>query len=610
MKKSQVVTRFTLLALISAALAAGAAAVIGTAIAGWAGWLLFAVAVAGIGTLAWGAFTPNAPLFGRVVDGHGTPDRVIALTFDDGPSAATTPAVLETLRTRKVKATFFVLGRHADEHPEIVAAIRADGHEIASHGYDHGLLTFARTDDVTTTLARAETAITDASGSAPSQLFRAPHGFRNPLVHRAAEGRGYRMVGWTKGVWDTAKPGADKIVSRSVAGFRPGAILLLHDGDGSGAGDDRSQTAEAVPQIVDAAHDAGYQFVTISELAEVAPERKLSRWRLVVATAIVAGIVELGLRKLNLSAIESIDIAWWYVLFALVANFASVMAKATVWKATLDTVPDHERTLYRDIVPALFIGFLLNTVLLARVGEIARVAVLRRRLQHRGVELEATVAAGTVLAEQLMMGVALVIVLVATAFFTSAPNWAYRGLIGLVVVLVVFALALAGMTLLSRYRRRSRPSEADLARAWWSAALAQMGSIAHGLSFGLRIFRDPKPAGIALLAALASWLTQIAGIYWTLSAFGIHKGLSAAALVFLVSTLVQLFPIIPGNIGSFQLAVAYPLAQTYNIDTGRAIAFSIGLQVIEAALATGLGFVFLSREGLSLAEARRLPARE
>ena len=200
------------------------------------------------------------------------------------------------------------------------------------------------------------------------------------------------------------------------------------------------------------------------------------------------------------------------------------MAKATVWKATLDTVPDHERTLYRDIVPALFIGFLLNTVLLARVGEIARVAVLRRRLQHRGVELEATVAAGTVLAEQLMMGVALVVVLVATAFFTSAPNWAFRGLIGLVVVLVIFALALAGMALLSRYRRRSRPSEADLARAWWSAALAQMGSIAHGLSFGLRIFRDPKPAGIALLAALASWLTQIAGIYWTLSAFGIHKG--------------------------------------------------------------------------------------
>ena len=96
-----------------------------------------------------------------------------------------------------------------------------------------------------------------------------------------------------------------------------------------------------------------------------------------------------------------------------------MLAKATVWKAALDTVPDLERTRYRDVVPALFIGFLLNTVLLARVGEIARIAVLRRRLAHRGQELEASVAAGTVLAEQLMMGAALLIVLIATAFVIS-----------------------------------------------------------------------------------------------------------------------------------------------------------------------------------------------
>jgi uncharacterized protein (TIRG00374 family) len=610
MKKSQVLTRFMLLALISAALAAAIGAVIGTAIAGWAGWLLFGVVVASIVVLAWGAFTPNSPLFGRVIDGRGTPERVMALTFDDGPSAETTPEVLARLRERGVTATFFVLGRHAKEHPALVAEIRASGHQVASHGDDHALLTFATHHQVAGQLDRASVAIEEASGEAPTPFFRAPHGFRNPFVHRAADERAYRIVGWTKGVWDTAKPGVDTIVRRSIAGFRPGAILLLHDGDGSGAGDDRSQTAEAVPQIVDAAVDAGYRLVTVAELAELAPIRRVSRWRLAVAIAILAVVIELGLRKLDLSAIESIDIAWWYVMFALVANFVSVLAKATVWKAALDTVPGSERTRYRDVVPALFIGFLLNTVLLARLGEIARVAVLRRRLLHRGVELDASVAAGTVLSEQLMMGIALVIVLVATAFVTSAPHWALRGLIGLVGVLAILALALAAMALLSRYRRRKRPSEADFARAWWSSTLAQLTDIAHGLSHGLRLFRDPKSAAIALGASLVSWLTQIAGIYWTLDAFGIRKGVSAAALVFLVSTLIQLFPIVPGNIGSFQFAVAYPLAQTYNVDSGRAIAFSIGLQVIEAALATGLGFVFLSREGLSLAEARRLPARE
>ncbi len=610
MKKAQVLTRFMLLAIIWVLLGAAAGAVLGTALVGWAGWLLFGIAVAAIAVLAWGAFTPNSPLFGRVIDGHGTPDRVLALTFDDGPSAETTPRVLAELRERDVQATFFVLGRHATEHPELVAEIRASGHQVASHGYDHALLTFATTDQVTGQLARTEVAISEAAGEDPTPFFRAPHGFRNVFVHRAAEGRGYRVVGWTKGVWDTAKPGVEKIVRRSVSGFRPGAILLLHDGDGSGQGDDRSQTAAAVPQIVDAAHDAGYRFVTVSELAELAPERRVSRVRLVVIVAIVAALVELGLRKLDLSAIDRIDIAWWYVLFAVAANLASVLAKATVWKAALDTVPDTENARYRDVVPALFIGFLLNTVLLARLGEIARIAVLRRRLLHRGIDVDATVIAGTVLSEQLMMGVALVIVLVATAFVTSAPSWAFRGLIGLVVVLAILAGALAGMALLARYRRRTRPSEADYARAWWAALLVAITSVAHGISAGLRLFRYPRAAAIALAAALVSWLTQIAGIYWTLDAFGIHEGWSAAALVFLVSTLIQLFPIVPGNIGSFQFAVAYPLAQTYNVDIGRAIAFSIGLQVIEAALATGIGFIYLSREGLSFAEARRLPARE
>jgi uncharacterized protein (TIRG00374 family) len=609
-KKAQVVTRFATLALVSALLAAAAGAVIGTAIAGWAGWLLFAIVVAVIFVLAWGAFTPNSPLFGRVVDGRGTTNRVMALTFDDGPDAETTPKVLDELRSREVKATFFVLGRHADAHPALVAAIEQDGHQVASHGFDHALLTFATRDQVTDTLARAEMSIEVASGHAPTHYFRAPHGFRNPFVHRAAEGRGYRIVGWTKGVWDTAKPGVDAIVRRSVAGFRPGAILLLHDGDGSGLGDDRSQTAEAVPQIVDAAHAAGYQFVTVSELEAVSPVRKVSRWRLAIALVILGALIELGLRKLDVSAIEQIDIAWWYVAWALLANLASVIAKATVWKAALDAVPGQERTRYRDIVPALFIGFLLNTILLARLGEIARIAVLRRRLAFRGVDVDASVVAGTVLSEQLMMGAALVIVLVATAFVTSAPHWVFRALVGLIAVLVILSLALGGLALFSRYRRRSRPLQTDLARAWWGAAVLQLAAVMHSMSTGLRLFRRPRSASIALGGALASWLTQIAGIYWTLDAFGIHEGWSAAALVFLVSTLIQLFPIIPGNIGSFQAAVAYPLVQTYNIDSGRAIAFSIGLQVIEAALAAGLGFVFLSREGLSLAEARRLPARE
>jgi uncharacterized membrane protein YbhN (UPF0104 family) len=105
---------------------------------------------------------------------------------------------------------------------------------------------------------------------------------------------------------------------------------------------------------------------------------------------------------------------------------------------------------------------------------------------------------------------------------------------------------------------------------------------------------------------LLSWSAQILGIWFALRAFGIDLGLSAAALVFFTSTAIQLFPIVPGNVGVFQLAVVAPLTASYNVDPTRALAFAIGLQVIEAVLGVGLGFVFLSREGLSLAEARRL----
>ena len=88
-----------------------------------------------------------------------------------------------------------------------------------------------------------------ASGARPPRLFRAPHGFRNPVVVRVARRLGYRVVGWTKGVFDTALPGADVIAERSRKALRPGAILLLHDADGNGDGD-RSQTADALPAIL------------------------------------------------------------------------------------------------------------------------------------------------------------------------------------------------------------------------------------------------------------------------------------------------------------------------------------------------------------------------
>src|SRR5262249_9131705 len=152
-------------------------------------------------------------------------------------------------------------------------------------------------------------------GTEPSRLFRAPHGFRSPAVGRAARSRGYRVVGWTKGVWDTARPGVEAIVQRSRRGFRPGAILLLHDADGSGKGGDRAQTAEALPHILDAASADGYGLVTISELAAESPSRRGALLRIGLGAVIAVALVTVGLKKLHLGVVENgVDIHWWWVL--------------------------------------------------------------------------------------------------------------------------------------------------------------------------------------------------------------------------------------------------------------------------------------------------------
>jgi peptidoglycan/xylan/chitin deacetylase (PgdA/CDA1 family) len=153
-----------------------------------------------------GSFTPNAGVFGRVVDGVGITEPVVALTFDDGPSPDVTPRILDALARERVRATFFVLGRHAERYPALVERMVRDGHEVASHGWTHGILTFASPRRIVWELTRTHRLL-ERLGARRVRLFRAPHGFRNPFVVRTAHRLGYRVVGWSAGVFDTAQPG-------------------------------------------------------------------------------------------------------------------------------------------------------------------------------------------------------------------------------------------------------------------------------------------------------------------------------------------------------------------------------------------------------------------
>lgn len=226
---------------------------------------MIALAVAGAaigGALVHGALHRNSPIFGRVIGRLPTFEPHVALTFDDGPNPNATPAILDCLARYNVKATFFLLGQHVRRWPDLARRVRDDGHAIGNHGFFHRKLHLRGPKYVREDVTRGMTEIEQATGARPA-FFRAPHGFRSPWVSAIARSVGEQTVGWTAGVWDTDRPGAAEIARRTIAACEPGAILLLHDGDGYDPLGDRMQTAESLPAIIEGARARGYTFVTL-----------------------------------------------------------------------------------------------------------------------------------------------------------------------------------------------------------------------------------------------------------------------------------------------------------------------------------------------------------
>ncbi len=218
-----------------------------------------------LGTLLWGAYDPNSPLFGSAI-GHGRRDgQVCYLTFDDGPNPRATPPILDTLAATGVLATFFQVGAHVRRFPDAARRVAAAGHEIGNHTFTHVKLHRRGPTRVRAELQRAHDTIAEVTGRAP-RVFRAPHGYRNPFVGREVRRLGYSVFGWSFGVWDSARPGAEVIRRRVARDLRPGAIILLHDGDGYDPEGDRTQTAAALPGIIADARARGYDFRPLSDL--------------------------------------------------------------------------------------------------------------------------------------------------------------------------------------------------------------------------------------------------------------------------------------------------------------------------------------------------------
>lgn len=199
----------------------------------------------------------------RYVD---TDRNLVALTFDDGPNPPYTEQLLQTLEEKQVTATFFLIGQEVTAHPETARRILDGGHEIGGHSSDWKTLAFESPEEMEGKLQEMELAFTSV-GIPNTTLFRPPGGFMLPWQRTMVLERGLTHVSANVVVSDWKQIDAETIRDRVLKKVHRGSIIALHDGGG-----DRSATLAAVPMIIDALREQGYEFVSVSELLEEQPE--------------------------------------------------------------------------------------------------------------------------------------------------------------------------------------------------------------------------------------------------------------------------------------------------------------------------------------------------
>ena len=189
--------------------------------------------------------------------------RRIALTFDDGPDPAWTPRILDVLSGRDARATFFVIGERAARAPGIVRDMVQAGHEVGNHSWSHRSLWLCTPERTAAEITRAHELLTDLTGSTP-RYFRPPWGMVNAAMFAVLRRHQLRCVFWSIQPEGLRPVSAAIQAGRVLARARPGAIVDLHDAEGTRAAPER--LLDALPAIIDGLRRDGYELTTISEL--------------------------------------------------------------------------------------------------------------------------------------------------------------------------------------------------------------------------------------------------------------------------------------------------------------------------------------------------------
>ena len=316
--------------------------------------------------------------------------------------------------------------------------------------------------------------------------------------------------------------------------------------------------------------------------------------RIAVSLAFMALVVVLFIwRGPSFTAIGDAftTVEWHWVALAIALNLASVVVRALAWRTVIRQAmePPHPGVLL--VFSAFSVGLFANAVLPGRIGELARVAVLNRKLPRRQGNWATLV--GTVFAHRVFDLVPVLLLTLYVVRTAKIPAWAITSLlvfVGVGVGLFTFAFASA-----------RRPNTTGLDGIGAARRLVTMARQ------GLGVMRSPVGATIAILFQIAGWVCQLLAVWTAMRAFHIHAPLPAAAVVLLLMNVATVFPLWPGNVGLVQVAIATPLKASYGVAYAHGVAYGFGLQAIEASVGIGVGLLFLAREGLSFAMLRVMP---
>lgn len=191
--------------------------------------LIVILAILFVAFMVYASYSISSGVYVKALCAKHTTEKVVALTFDDGPHPIHTPKVLDILAEYEAEATFFCIGKNVEAYPEIVERIHAEGHLLGNHSYSHhNTFPLMSVGDMVADIRKADNLISSLTG-VPLHFFRPPFGITNPLVREALGEFNYNVVGWNARSYDTMADDAETVFRRVVRKIKPGAVVLLHD---------------------------------------------------------------------------------------------------------------------------------------------------------------------------------------------------------------------------------------------------------------------------------------------------------------------------------------------------------------------------------------------